>query len=155
MRRVRSKNTTPERRVRSLLHHLGFRFRLHRKDLPGNPDIVLRKHSTVVFVHGCFWHRHPGCRRATTPITNQDYWLPKFKRTIKRDQRNQRELHQRGWNVIIVWECELRAPDSLAERLRNALASPGSYSQDPPIVVQMAADARVPYQIGKRQRLRS
>jgi DNA mismatch endonuclease (patch repair protein) len=123
MRRVRSTNTTPERKVRSLLHHLGFRFRLHRKGLPGKPDIVLPKYSTVVFVHGCFWHRHTGCPRASTPATHQDYWLPKFKRTVKRDQRNQKELRRRSWNVIVIWECELREIDLLVERLTRAITA--------------------------------
>jgi len=150
MRQVRSTNTTPERRVRSLLHCLGFRFRLQRKDLPGKPDIVLPKYSTVVFVHGCFWHRHPGCPRASTPATNQDYWLPKFKRTVKRDQKNQKMLHRFGWNVIVVWECELRELDRLAERLSRAITiSPGLYSQDHP-VVQMAAESQETYQSSKK-----
>ncbi len=123
MRRVRSTDTTPERKVRSLLYRLGFRFRLHRKDLPGKPDIALPKHSTVIFVHGCFWHRHPGCPHATTPVTHQDYWLPKFKRTVERDKRNQRELRELGWKVIIVWECELRNLDRLAQRLASAITA--------------------------------
>ena len=151
MRRVRSTNTTPERKVRSLLHRLGFRFRLHRKDLPGKPDIVLPKHSTVVFVHGCFWHRHTGCSQASTPATHQDYWLSKFNRTIERDQRNQKDLQQRGWNVILVWECELRELNRLAERLTSAItASPCIYSQDLPIV-QMAAETQESYQSGENQ----
>ena len=151
MRRVRSTNTTPERKVRSLLHHLGFRFRLHRKDLPGKPDIVLPKHSTVVFVHGCFWHRHTGCPHASTPATHQDYWLPKFKRTVKRDQRNQKELHLRGWNVIVIWECELREINLLAERLTRAItASQCLYAQDFPIA-QMADEALESYQSKENQ----
>ena len=117
MRRVRSKDTIPEKTVRSLLHRLGFRFRLHRKDLPGKPDIVLPKHKTVVFVHGCFWHRHVGCARATTPASRKDYWLPKFQRTVWRDKANQEELRQLGWNVIVVWECELRDIARLAAKL--------------------------------------
>lgn len=149
MRRVRSTDTTPERKVRSLLHRLGFRFRLHRKDLPGKPDIVFPKYSAVVFVHGCFWHRHPGCPHATTPATRQDYWLPKFKRTMERDRRNQRELRRRGWNVIVVWECELRDLDQLAHRLTSALA-PGQdvYCQVPPSV-QMAAETQETYRSGE------
>lgn len=151
MRRVRSTNTTPERKVRSLLHHLGFRFRLHRKDLPGKPDIVLPKYSTVVFVHGCFWHRHTGCPRASTPATHQDYWLPKFKRTEKRDQENQKELHRRGWNVIVIWECELGEINLLAERLTRAITvSQCLYAQDFPIA-QMVAEALESYQGKERQ----
>ena len=117
MRRVRGKNTAPEKAVRSLLHRLGFRFRLHRADLPGKPDVVLPRYKTVVFVHGCFWHRHVGCAHASTPASRQGYWLPKFRRTIKRDKANQEELRRLGWNVIVVWECELWDLDRLAARL--------------------------------------
>lgn len=106
MRRVHSTDTTPERLVRSLLHKLGYRFRIHRLDLPGKPDIVLPKRRTVVFVHGCFWHRHQDCPHATTPASRREYWLPKFKRTVDRDRKNQEELQESGWNVVVVWECE-------------------------------------------------
>lgn len=131
MRRVRSTDTTPERKVRSLLHKLGFRFRLHRSDLPGKPDIVLPKRRTVIFVHGCFWHRHPGCSRATTPASNQEYWLPKFRRTMERDAKNQDELRRQGWNVIVVWECEVKRltnyPTELAELVfHNRALFPGT-----------------------------
>ena len=117
MRRVRGKDTTAEMAVRSLLHGLGFRFRLHRADLPGKPDIVLPKYKTAILVHGCFWHRHPGCPRASTPASRQEYWLPKFRRTIDRDRRNQEDLRRAGWNAIVVWECELRDMEQLAVRL--------------------------------------
>ena len=106
MSRIKSKNTTPEKRVRSALHRLGYRFRLHVKTLPGNPDIVLPKHKTVIFVHGCFWHRHSACPKAAMPSTNQEYWTRKFQQTVERDKREQGELGRLGWNVIIVWECE-------------------------------------------------
>ena len=119
MRRVRSRDTTPEITVRSLLHRLGFRFRLHRNDLPGKPDVVLPKHNTAIFIHGCFWHRHENCSRATTPSTRQDYWLPKFQRTVERDKVNQDNLRRAGWKVIVVWECELRDADRLALRLNR------------------------------------
>jgi len=145
MRRVRSTNTTPERKVRSLLHRLGFRFRLHRQDLPGKPDIVLPKHSSIVFVNGCFWHRHSGCSHATTPASNRKYWLPKFKRTLERDQNNKRALRRLGWNVIVVWECELRELDRLAVRLMNDVTAPkGPYSQDFPTIL-MAAETQETY----------
>ncbi len=117
MRRVHGKNTTPEKIVRSMLHRLGFRFRLHDKNLPGNPDIILPKHKTTIFVHGCFWHRHSGCPRASTPATRQEYWLPKFRRTIERDAENQARLRNAGWNVIVVWECELKDRVRLGEKL--------------------------------------
>ena len=148
MRRVRSENTSTEKKVRSLLHSLGFRFRLHRKDLPGKPDIVLPKHAAAVFVHGCFWHRHEECRRASTPADHPDYWLPKFKRTVARDQKNQNELRRRGWNVIVVWECELRDLDQLAERLKNEIAASRiSYSQASPNL-RMAAEKQETYRDG-------
>jgi len=151
MRRVRSTDTTPERKVRSLLHSLGFRFRVHRKDLPGRPDLVLPKYSTLIFVHGCFWHRHPRCPRATTPATRQDYWLPKFERTMERDRRNQKELRRLGWNVIVVWECELHDLERLAKRLTSAItAQHGLYSQDAP-AVQMAAEAQETYRSSQDQ----
>lgn len=117
MSRVRSKNTAPEIAVRSILHRLGYRFRLHQNDVPGHPDIVLKKHRTAVFVHGCFWHRHKNCRHATTPATNQGYWLPKFERTVARDRSNLREIRRLGWKAVVVWECELRNPAKLIRRL--------------------------------------
>ncbi len=118
MRHVAGKDTKPERVVRSLLHRQGFRFRLHRKDLPGKPDIVLPKWGAVVFVHGCFWHRHPHCKRATMPADNADYWRAKFARNKARDKANVKKLEKLGWRVIIVWECELKRLDELGERLR-------------------------------------
>lgn len=121
MSRVLSENTSPEIRVRSLLHSLGYRFRLYRSDLPGKPDIVLTKYKTVIFIHGCFWHRHSGCKRATTPASNKEYWLPKFQRTVERDRKNQKELRKRGWNVLIIWECQVRNLDKLAHRLKRFL----------------------------------
>lgn len=121
MSRVKGRNTEPERRVRSLLHRLGFRFRVQRKDLPGTPDIVLPKYKTVIFVHGCFWHRHAGCKRATTPANNAEYWQKKFARNLARDARVQQELKESGWQVIIVWECELRDMDTLAITLPQSI----------------------------------
>jgi DNA mismatch endonuclease, patch repair protein len=146
MRLVHSSDTGPEKVVRSLLHGLGFRFRLHRKDLPGNPDIVLPKYSTVVFVHGCFWHRHAGCPRATTPAVNQEYWLPKFERTVKRDRTNVRELQRQGWHVIIVWECELRDRERLAKRLKEAIVPPRMFDSIDLPSLQMADEPARPYE---------
>jgi DNA mismatch endonuclease, patch repair protein len=117
MRAVGRANTKPETIVRSILHRLGLRFRLHLKNLPGTPDIVLRRHKTAIFVHGCFWHRHPNCRYATTPKTRTEFWLPKFKSNIERDARKKAELEKLGWRVLIVWECETRSPEILAARL--------------------------------------
>ncbi len=117
MKRVRSANTAPEMQVRSMLHRQGFRFSLHRRDLPGAPDIVLPKHRTAVFVHGCFWHRHRNCKRATTPASRPEYWLPKFERTVARDKSNLRRLRKLGWRVVVVWECELKHPERVLRRL--------------------------------------
>lgn len=108
MSRIRGKDTSPEKRLRSLLHRAGYRFRLHDSNLPGKPDIVLPKYKTAIFVNGCFWHRHPGCPNATTPKTRQDFWDKKFRDTIERDERTRCALKARSWNVITVWECELK-----------------------------------------------
>jgi DNA mismatch endonuclease, patch repair protein len=146
MRLVRSKDTKPEKKVRVLLHRLGFRFRLHRKDLPGNPDIVLPKHSAVIFVHGCFWHRHKGCQEASMPATHQNYWIPKFKRTVERDKRNQEELRRLGWNVIVLWECEIKDLNQLTDQLMNSITSSKlQYSQEYSIF-KMAAESQSLYQ---------
>ena len=107
MSRVRSKDTTPERIIRSFLYQQGFRFRLHEKSLPGSPDIVLPKYKTVIEIRGCFWHRHPGCRSVTTPSSNTDYWQAKFKRNVERDKKHADELKALGWRLIVVWECEI------------------------------------------------
>lgn len=109
MSRIRGRDTGPELRLRSLLHRAGFRFRLHPRNLPGRPDIVLPKHRTAIFVHGCFWHRHPGCRNATTPSTRPEFWKEKFESNVSRDARNRAELEAAGWSVLTVWECELKA----------------------------------------------
>ncbi|MBO8223103.1 DNA mismatch endonuclease Vsr [Prochlorococcus marinus str. XMU1401] len=108
MSAIKSKNTKPEIAVRKLLHSLGYRFRLHRKDLPGSPDIVLPKYKTVIFVHGCFWHRHENCKYASTPKTRSEFWESKFVGNIKRDKINQTNLIKLGWKIIIVWECDLK-----------------------------------------------
>lgn len=122
MSRVRSKNTKPELFVRSLLYAMGYRFRLHRKDLPGNPDIVLPKYRTAIFVHGCFWHRHSGCPRATLPKRNAEFWRKKLEGNVERDKRAQQELRQLGWDVLVLWQCEVkRDADALSERLNAAL----------------------------------
>ena len=115
MGRIRARDTTPERRVRSFLHACGLRYSLHRRDLPGSPDIVLPAFKTVVFVHGCFWHRHPGCQLATTPATRPAFWKAKFDSNVTRDARNEAQLASAGWQVLTIWECETD-PDSL-ERL--------------------------------------
>jgi DNA mismatch endonuclease (patch repair protein) len=108
MSNIRGKNTWPERTLRSLLFARGFRYRLHVKKLPGTPDLVFPKYGAVVFVHGCFWHRHEGCRFTTTPGTNQDFWKQKFQENIERDRRHMEALRSLGWRVAIVWECALK-----------------------------------------------
>jgi DNA mismatch endonuclease (patch repair protein) len=107
MSRIRSSNTSPELALRRALHALGLRFRLHRKDLPGKPDIVFPRYKTVVFVHGCFWHRHAGCKVATTPKSNTGFWIEKFDRNVARDSRSRELLEAQGWKVVVAWECEL------------------------------------------------
>jgi DNA mismatch endonuclease (patch repair protein) len=121
MRRVKQKDTRPELRVRRVAHAMGFRFRLHRKDLPGRPDLVLPKLRVCLFVHGCFWHRHVGCRFATTPESNEKFWLSKFDRNVERDERNASDLKALGWRVVVVWECETRDAERLSQRLRREL----------------------------------
>ena len=108
MSAIKSKNTKPEIAVRKLLHSMGYRFRLHRKDLPGSPDIVLPKYKTVIFVHGCFWHRHENCKYASTPKTRKEFWEKKFRENINRDNLNQANLSLKGWKIIITWECQLK-----------------------------------------------
>jgi len=113
MQRIRKTNTKPEILVRSVLHELGYRFRLHRKDLAGTPDIVLPRHDTVVFVHGCFWHQHD-CHLGKLPKSNQSYWFPKLRRNQERDLIAERTLSDLGWRVVTIWECE--ALDRLSVR---------------------------------------
>ena len=103
---IRSRNTKPELIVRSFLHRSGLRFRLHAK-LPGKPDLVLPKYRTAIFVHGCFWHRHPGCRYATTPDNNAEFWKDKFESNVRRDTRANRKLEDLGWRVLVIWSCQL------------------------------------------------
>lgn len=127
---IRGKDTRPEMLVRKFLHRQGFRFRLHAKSLPGSPDIVLPKWLIAIFVHGCFWHRHEGCRFRTTPSTHTERWLRKFKENVSRDQRNTTALVSAGWTVIILWECGLREVESgkrnllwLVDRIRDTSAA--------------------------------
>ncbi len=121
MRRVKSKDSKAELTIRSLLHRMGYRFRLHRSDLPGKPDIVLPRHRKVIFVHGCFWHGHTCTRGKRVPKTNTDYWLQKIDGNRKRDAGVKQELEQLGWTVLVVWECELNEMDTLKEKLLSIL----------------------------------
>ena len=110
MRKIRSKNTSPELLIRKIVYSLGYRYRLHRKDLPGKPDLVFFGKKKVIFVHGCFWHQHqnPECKIARVPKSKTEYWLPKLQRNVERDQRNKEELMESGWSVLEVWECETK-----------------------------------------------
>ncbi|HNB26471.1 MAG TPA: DNA mismatch endonuclease Vsr [Alphaproteobacteria bacterium] len=123
MSRIRSRDTKPELRVRRLLHRLGYRFRLHRRDLPGNPDIVFPARMKVIFVHGCFWHRHPSkkCKLARLPKSRLEFWIPKLTANRVRDLRNQRMLRRLGWHFMVVWECEVRQSEQFKNKLIDFL----------------------------------
>lgn len=123
MSKIRGKNTLPEKAVRSLLHQLGYRFRIHRQDLPGSPDIVLPRFRAIIFVHGCFWHRHPGCKYAYAPKSRIDFWLRKFDDNIRRDKQSLQSLRRLGWRVLVVWECQTIDQKTLAKRLNRFLSS--------------------------------
>lgn len=131
MSRIRAKDTAPEVALRKALHALGFRYRLHVK-LPGKPDIVLPRHKAVVFVHGCFWHRHAGCKVASTPKSNTAFWQEKFERNVQRDARVQDELEAAGWRVLIAWECELTGKGkaaAAASRIARELVQPAARAE--------------------------
>ncbi|MDB4779060.1 very short patch repair endonuclease [Verrucomicrobia bacterium] len=115
---VKSKNTKPEKVVRSALFAMGKRFRIHVKDLPGSPDVVLPRYKMVIFVHGCFWHRHPGCKFAYAPKTNKEFWLTKFRQNQERDVGNEMQLKKLGFHCVIIWECETKQPLLLQNKLR-------------------------------------
>ena len=121
MSQIGSKDTQPELIVRRLLTEMGLRYRLHRRDLPGKPDIVFGPRRLVLFVHGCFWHRHRGCRMASTPSANAAFWQTKFDANTARDRRNTTVLKRAGWRVAVIWECETRQPERLARRLQRLL----------------------------------
>lgn len=119
MAAIRGKNTKPEMRVRSLLHSLGYRFRLHRKDLPGKPDIVLPKYRVAIFVHGCFWHCHTCRYGSVVPATRRDFWSEKRRGNVIRDRRQRRELKRAGWQVITIWECQIGDTDAIMRSLEG------------------------------------
>lgn len=123
MKKVRQRDTKAEIAVRQAAHALGYRFRLHRRDLPGSPDLAFPRHKVAVLVHGCFWHRHPGCRYASTPKNNSEFWNDKFRRNVERDARKESELRELGWKVLVIWECETRNSEVLGRRL-SAFLSP-------------------------------
>ena len=121
MSQIKGKDTKPELIVRSHLHKMGFRFRLHRKDLPGKPDIVLPKHRTVIFVHGCFWHRHKSCKNSYNPKSRKKFWQDKFQGNVDRDKRNRKNLSSLGWRSVVVWECQTVDSAKLQHLIRKSL----------------------------------
>ena len=125
MSRVRSKNTKPEMRVRRIVHRLGYRYRLHRRDLPGTPDLAFIGRRKAIFVHGCFWHRHPStdCKLARLPKSRAEFWTPKLERNRARDEDNQSKLEAIGWGVLILWECQLKDEASLATTIQTFLST--------------------------------
>jgi len=127
MQAVKAKNTGPEITVRRALHALGYRFRLHRKDLPGKPDIVLPGRKKAIFVHGCFWHGH-GCAKGQPPKSRLDYWLPKLEQNIERDRMKKEQLELQGWSVLVVWQCELGDAEALVRKLQHFVEEWGSAS---------------------------
>ena len=122
MGKIKGKNTKPELLVRSMLHKMGYRFRLYRRDLPGNPDITLPKFKKVIFVHGCFWHGHENCKRSKRPTTNREFWNEKLNKNIHRDKKNTEELHDKGWETLIIWTCETKDREHLKQKLEDFLA---------------------------------
>lgn len=137
MAQIRSKNSKPEMIVRRLLHGLGYRYRLHAKDLPGKPDLVFPKYRAVIFVHGCFWHQHPkpGCKDAVLPKSRLEYWLPKLQRNQSRDAANIQALEQMGWRVLTVWECGTKNLEVIATEISDFLKSvPQASEPDKPRV---------------------
>jgi DNA mismatch endonuclease, patch repair protein len=132
MRRVRGKDTKPELLVRKLLHGLGYRFRLHRKDLPGRPDITFLGRRKVIFVHGCFWHQH-GCGHYKLPQSSTEFWQTKLTGNVERDTRDIQRLHDLGWKVAVVWECELRDQDAISKRLTRFLGPTSRTSTQQPV----------------------
>ena len=121
MSKVKGKDTKPELFVRSLLYKMGYRFRLHRRDLPGNPDIVLPRHKKVIFIHGCFWHGHKACPRAKRPSSNKMFWEEKLNKNIQRDKRNISGLREMGWDPLIIWTCEIKDHANLRIKLHSFL----------------------------------
>lgn len=124
MAAIKAKNTKPEIRVRRLLHSLGYRYRLHRKDFPGKPDIVFIGRRKAIQIHGCFWHQHQGCKAAHVPLSRLEYWQPKLARNVARDAASLKALFAAGWEVAVFWECEVKKGDGLQERLVRFLGPP-------------------------------
>lgn len=126
MARVRGKDTKPEMIVRRVAHRLGYRFRLHRKGLPGTPDLIFPSRRKAIFVHGCWWHRHDGCPKASPAKTRPDFWTAKFARNVARDAKVEAELRSVGWDVLVIWECQSKRSEEIDGILRAFLGAPGS-----------------------------
>jgi len=158
MSKVRSSDTKPEWILRCGLHRLGLRYNLKNNRLPGKPDLVFPKYRTAVFIHGCFWHRHPGCKHATTPKSNREFWEDKFSKNVQRDARNVEALQAQGWKVVVVWECQLirntvETVEQVAQAIRGSLQAPSS-SQYPRLDLDRkelltVAEEKVRYRIDK------
>ena len=125
MSRIRSRDTAPELAVRKVLYRMGYRYRLHSAIVPGKPDIVLTKFKSVIFVHGCFWHRHPGCKFAYTPKSREEFWTKKFEANVRRDEVVKKQLSESGWRNLIIWECETKSSDIIENLLRGFLGENG------------------------------
>jgi DNA mismatch endonuclease (patch repair protein) len=121
MSRVRGRDTKPEIIVRSIIHRMGYRFSLHRRDLPGKPDVVLPRYRKIIVINGCFWHGHKNCLRSKRPSTHTKFWNRKLDKNIDRDKRSRSELEKMGWNVLVIWECEIQKPDKIVDKLRRYL----------------------------------
>ncbi len=149
MSRIRSKDTKPELMIRSWLHKRGFRFRLHSESIPGHPDVVMKKHKTIIEVRGCFWHHHEGCDEARVPKSNVRFWKEKLKRNMARDTKNEILWRDAGWNVVVVWACELkpkRREETLRRVERMILAGAGEYPETRSDIA-IAAEAGTKYDV--------
>ena len=121
MSRIKGKNTKPELIIRRALFREGYRYRLHRKNLPGNPDIVIPNYALVIFIHGCFWHQHEGCKRNFTPKSNKEYWIPKLQGNVGRFKKQRRELNRYGWHAYVIWECEVKKEIEIMSKIENII----------------------------------
>jgi DNA mismatch endonuclease (patch repair protein) len=119
MSSIKSYDTQPELMIRSLIHRMGYRFRLRNVWLPGSPDIVLPRHKKVIFIHGCFWHGHQKCKKSKRPNTNKDFWKHKLDNNVDRDKRQQRELNKLGWHYLVVWQCQISKPETVRKRIKR------------------------------------
>ena len=140
MARILGKNTKPEIAVRRIVWRLGYRYSLHNHRLPGSPDLVLTRHRKILFVHGCFWHSHPGCKKAKPPKTRLDYWMPKLAANAERDRRKESDLRKLGWDVLVIWQCELHEPEELEAKLSRFMKKPCCTLLDRPRLTKRSAD---------------